>query len=139
MPSPGEPVDTTDVMQYLRDLVDRYAVEGISFDPRFFDVPAKYLLDEGLPMVEIPQSLERMTPAIGNLYQLIQKGQVTHDGDEAFATQVLNAMPRYNENGFTLAKSKSRGHIDAVIALALAVERAHHRDVAIPDPVVRWA
>lgn len=135
VPTPDTSVDTTDVMKYLRDLADRYAVEAISFDPRFFDVPAKYLADEGLPMVEIPQSLERMTPAIGNLYETIKKGGLTHDGDPAFATHVLNAAPRFNERGFTLAKSKSTGRIDAVIALALALDRAMHRE---PQSEVRF-
>ncbi len=124
MPTADRPVDTTDVMQYLRDLSDRYDVEAISFDPRFFDVPAKMLSDEGLPMLEIPQSPERMTPAIGNLYELIRKGELTHDGDDVFATQILNAVARFNEHGFTLSKSKSRGRIDAAVALALAVDRA---------------
>lgn len=123
VPTRDEPVDTTDVMKYLRELDDRYNVQAISYDPRFFDVPAKYLADEGIAMVEVPQSLERMTPAIGSLYELIQTGKLTHDVDDAFATQVLNAVARSNERGFTLAKGKSRGRIDAVIALALAVDR----------------
>jgi phage terminase large subunit-like protein len=138
LPTAEEAVDTTDVMAHIRELAATYDVQAISFDPRFFDVPAKYLLDEGLPMIEIPQSLERMTPAIGNLYELIVKGRLTHDGDQPFANQVLNAVPRFNDRGFTLAKGKSRGRIDACIALALAVERAHaHEEPA--EPLVAWA
>lgn len=123
VPTRDRPVDTTDVMAYLRELDERYSVEAVSYDPRFFDVPAKMLDDEGLPMSEIPQSLERMTPACGNLYEMIATGQITHDGDDAFATHVLNAVVRPNDRGFTLSKSKSRGRIDACIALALAVDR----------------
>lgn len=124
VPTKDEPVDTTDVMAYLRQLDRTYALKAVSFDPRFFDVPAKYLSSEGLPMVEIPQSLERMTPAIGATFEAIQKGRLTHDRDEAFTTQILNAIPRFNERGFTLEKRKSRGRIDAAVALALAMERA---------------
>ena len=46
-PTADEPVDVTDVMEHLRELADRYEVEAISFDPRFFDVPAKMLLGRG--------------------------------------------------------------------------------------------
>jgi hypothetical protein len=47
-------------------------------------------------------------------------------------------VPRFNDRGFTLAKGKSRGRIDACIALALAVERAHaHEEPA--EPLVAWA
>jgi phage terminase large subunit-like protein len=137
VPRVDEPVDTTDVMQHIRDLDEAYDLRAVSFDPRFFDVPAKYLEDEGLPMVEIPQSLERMTPAIGNLYELIQNKAITHDGEPIFTQQVLNAVPRFNERGFTLAKGKSRGRIDATIALALAVERLH-AEVEDAEPMVAW-
>jgi phage terminase large subunit-like protein len=136
MPAKDTPVDVTDVMAYLRDLSNNYKVGAISFDPRFFDVPAKMLYDDGLPMVEIPQSVERMTPIIGNLYEIILKEGLSHKGDTAFTTQVLNAVPRINERGFTLQKSKSRGRIDAAIALALAVDRAQHRSKPRPPVVV---
>lgn len=139
-PTEEEPVDTTDVMQHIRELADRYAVEAVSFDPRFFDVPAKYLADEGILMIEVPQSLERMTSAIGGLYELIRSRRLTHDGDEAFATQVLNGVARFNDRGFTLAKGKSRGKIDAAIALALAVDRAQRRTPqGAQEPLVAWA
>jgi phage terminase large subunit-like protein len=127
IPKKDEPVDVTDIMTHLRKLCRLYKVGAISFDPRFFDVPAKLLYDEGLPLVEIPQSVERMTPAIGSLYELIRGGQITHVKDELFAQQVLNAIPRLNERGFTLSKGKSRGRIDACIALALATDRALHK------------
>lgn len=127
VPTKDEPVDVTDLMTHLRQLVTRYRVGAISYDPRFFDVPATFLFDEGLPMVEVPQSVEQMTPAVGGLYELIKGGGLTHDKDPLFAQQVLNAIPRLNERGFTLSKGKSRGRIDACIALALAVDRAQHK------------
>lgn len=136
VPTKEEPVDITDVMGYLRKLSNEYKVGAISFDPHFFDVPAKMLYDDGLPMVEIPQSVERMTPIIGNLYELIQKGGLSHNRDEAFTTHILNAVPRVNERGFTLQKSKSRGRIDAAVALALAVDRAMHKSKPRPKVVV---
>ena len=133
-PVPGLPVDTTDIMQHLREMAALYDVQAISFDPRFFDVPAKYLEDEGLPMVEYPQSVERMTVAIGGLYEAIMASQLTHDADELFEQHILNAVPRFNDRGFTLTKSRSRGHIDAAIALSLAIERAQRQ--AEPTPSV---
>jgi phage terminase large subunit-like protein len=134
-PEADRPVDTTDIMQALRDMDARYSLEAISFDPRFFDVPAKYLEDEGLPMVEVPQSVERMTKAVGGAYQAIRKALISHDGDSTFTRHVLNAVPRFNERGFTLAKGKSRGHIDAAIALALAYDRVERQE---EDPAVSF-
>jgi phage terminase large subunit-like protein len=81
-----------------------------------------------------------MTAACGSLYSAIRGGRITHDGDSAFATQVLNAVPRYNEHGFVLSKAKSnpRGKIDAAIALALAFDRLERpeAEVAVEPAVI---
>jgi phage terminase large subunit-like protein len=137
VPSVDEPVDVTDVMEHIRDLAKRYQVEAVSFDPRFFDVPAKMLADEGLPMVEIAQSPERMTPVLGSLLEIIKRGELHHDGDPLLRQHVLNAVPRFNERGFTLQKSKSRGRIDGAIALGLAADRALRAPV--PEVMIAWA
>lgn len=127
MPLRDEPVDVTDVMAHLRGLSAEYRLQEVSYDPRFFDVPAKMLADDGLPMIEATQSVELMTRVYGSLLELIKRGELEHDGDdEVFTTHVLNAQARVNERGFTLQKSKSRGHIDAAVALGLAVDRALH-------------
>ena len=75
-------------------------------------------------MIEVPQSVERMTAILGSLLEGIKTGTIHHDGDEGLAMHILNAVPRFNERGFTLQKSKSRGRIDGAIALSLAVDRA---------------
>lgn len=137
LPTADQPVDVTDVMEHVRELCRAYDVQAVSFDNRFFDVPAKMLSDEGLPMEEVPQSVERMTPICGSLLELIKRGELRHDGDETLATHVLNAVPRFNERGFTLQKSKSRGRIDGCIALALAVDRALH--IETKETAFAWA
>lgn len=126
VPTADRPVDVTDVMAHLRHLNELFRVEAIAYDPRFFDVPAKMLSDDRLPMVEVPQTVERMTPVCGALLEVVKSGALRHNPDNALRAHVLNAVARINERGFTLQKSKSRGRIDAVIALALAVDRALH-------------
>ena len=136
VPTKDEPVDITDVMQFIRECSDNYNLKAVSFDPRLFDVPAKMLHDDGIPMVEVPQSVERMTPIVGNAYQLIRTGGISHDNDTPFGEQVLNAVPRYNERGFTIQKSKSKGRIDAAVAMALAIDRATWKERPRPAVVV---
>ncbi len=136
-PTVKEPLDTTHVMQHLRDLDGAYDLRAVSYDPRFFDVPAQYLTDEGLPMLKVDQSVERMTIAIGALFEAINKGLITHDDDDEFARQVLSGVARYNERGFTLQKGKSRGHIDAAIALALAYDAARRPEIET-EPLFAW-
>jgi phage terminase large subunit-like protein len=127
VPKRDEPTDVSDVMAYVRHLADLYKVGAVAYDPRFLDWPAKILHDEGIPMVEISQGVDRMTPIIGDLYTLIREGGITHDRDPMFAQHVVGAVARHNERGFTLKKADSRGHIDGCIALALAVSQYRGR------------
>jgi phage terminase large subunit-like protein len=133
-PTDDGKLDVTDVMAHIRELCAEFDVREVAFDPRFFDLPAQMLEDEGYPLVEIPQSLSRMTPAVGATYEAIKRGELTHDDDVAFAAHVLNAVPRMNESGFTLAKGKSRGKIDSAVAMCIAFHRAQSKPEQADEP-----
>jgi phage terminase large subunit-like protein len=124
----GREVDLLEVVKYIYDLTFEYDVQAVSYDPRFFELEALRLEASRVPMVKVPQSMEQMTPIVAQLRQRIMKGELSHDIDEMFGAHVINAVARPTERGYTLWKSKSlpRGHIDACIALALAVDRAEH-------------
>lgn len=134
-PTPDQAIDLAAVAQHVRELDAAYDVLAVAYDPRYFEYPAKLLEDAKVKMAKVPQSVERMTTAVGGAYRAIvgsldeatgqpQPPALTHDGDPLFTRQVLNGVARHNERGFTLAKGKSRGKIDAAIALALAYDRA---------------
>lgn len=94
---------------------------GCAYDPRFFEDSAQELAEMGVQMIEVPQTPQRMVPAIGTFYRLITGGGLTHDGDPEFAGQVTSAVRRDSEHGFTLSKLRSELKIDAAIATALAL------------------
>lgn len=124
-PADGSGIDAGDVMSHLRALSLRYQLRTVSYDPRFFDVPARMLEDEGLPMAEEPQSPERMVPACGFAYEQILNRRVVHDSDPILAAHVVSAAQRASDRGWTLSKSKSaksaNQKIDACIAMVLAL------------------
>lgn len=138
MPKSGEVVDPTDVMQYVRELDRKYNLVEVAYDPRLFEVPALMLQDEGIPMLEFPQSIERMSPAFSLLYEAIHNKDLHHDGDLGFTTQVLNGVTRFNERGFTLTKAKSRGKIDAAYALGMMFSRISQPKKTKSDLFVGW-
>ena len=129
LPQPDGRLDVADVMQFVRELGAMYHLREVAYDPRFFDLPAQQLTDEGYPVVEFPQSLERLSPAVGATFEAIKRQELSHDGDEAFETQVLNAVPRFNERGFLLSKSKSKDRIDSAVAMCMA-----YAGIASPTP-----
>jgi phage terminase large subunit-like protein len=119
-PTPGRNLDVAAVEGYLRELHRSYRVAEFVYDPAYFERSAQALADEGLPMVEHPQSRSRMVPACSLAFEQIAAGRVRHDGQP------------------TLSKGRSRRKIDACIALVMALTRAHaglHADYNILDSV----
>ena len=125
-------MDVSAVEQHLRELNLKYTVAEFAYDPAFFQRSAEALADDGLIMVEFPQSTQRMVPACGNLYEVIVSGRLAHDNDPMWVDQMLSAAQRSTDQGWRLSKGKSRRKIDASISTAIAVDRATRR----PEPTV---
>jgi phage terminase large subunit-like protein len=123
----GDYVDVASVENHIRELHQQYRLMEVAYDPAFMQRSAEILSDEGLPMVEFPQSSARMVPACGTLYEMIVGGRLAHDNDPVMVDQVLSATPRSTDTGWRLSKGKSKRKIDAAIAMAMAVDRATRR------------
>ena len=82
-------------------------------------------------MVEFPQSHARMVPASERLHAAIAECRLQHPGHPALDRHVADAITRPTGRGWRLDKSARDAQIDAVVAFAMAVERAEHR----PAPV----
>ncbi len=131
-----EGVDVAGVEVYLRSLHQQFDVREFVYDPAYFQRSAEALSDDGLPMVEYPQSSQRMIPACGNAYDLIVNQRMTHDGSPTYTDQVLSAAQRMTDQGWRLSKGKSRRQIDAAIAMVMALDRATQRQVATIAPSI---
>jgi phage terminase large subunit-like protein len=131
----GGVIDHLEVMAYIRRIADQYVLRECAYDPRFFEVPSLTLRDEGLNMVEVPQTPERMAPACSAALELIVQGKVAHDGDPVLTAHVSAAVKRENDRGWTLSKGRSKRKIDACIALIIALSRAQ---VAEQSVVTLW-
>ncbi len=122
-----EGVDVSEIEVFLRQVHQEYQVTEFAFDPAYFQRSAEALVDDGLPMVEFPQTGQRMVPACGQTYELIVQNKLAHDGSPTFTDQVLSAAQRMTDTGWRLSKGKSKRKIDACIAMVMAVDRATRR------------
>lgn len=120
----GSTVDVAAVENHIRELHRQGNVAEVAYDPAYFERSAQALSDEGVPMMEFPQSAARMVPACQTAYELICTRKVLHDGNPVFADQVVSAIPRDTEAGWRLSKGKSKRKIDAAIALVMGLARA---------------
>lgn len=130
-------MNNAEVMDYCRDLRERFPVPACSIDdatmpgPRFtydpyrFRPEAEALTGEGLAMVEFPQFDSRMIPASQDFYEAIMKTEIAHDGDAALKRHVHAVIADQKPRGWRMSKPKgSKRKIDAAIATAIAVHSA---------------
>lgn len=131
-------INHADVWEYIKQQAKGMGFRGVVYDPRFFELPARLLEDEGILTVEFDQSPQRMSPACGEAYRRILDKTIVHNGDKELSSHVLAAAAKPQERGgFTLSKGRSKRHIDACIAMCMGVWFL----LEVPDEeeVVPWA
>lgn len=121
-PEPDRAVDVTQARVFIQtELARDLVVVSAAYDPRQFEESASLLEDAGVPMLEVPQVIERLAPADAHLFTLILDRQVAHDGDADVAFHVNAAVKRDTERGWYLSKNRSKRAMDACRAISLAV------------------
>jgi phage terminase large subunit-like protein len=106
----------------IREVCDELGnLQAVVYDPWSFRRSAEILGAEGLPLMESPQSHERMANASANLYRMIEAGELVHDGDPNLRAHVMAGSVKNTERGWRLVKDpKLSRPIDGLIALAMA-------------------
>jgi phage terminase large subunit-like protein len=132
------PIDHLDVFTYVKTLAHGTGFRGVVYDPRFFELPARALEDEGILVIQFDQSPQRMAPACGLAFELILNRKIVHDGDEDLSAHVRAAVKRVQDRGFTLSKGKSRRHIDGAVAMCMGVWVLHEVFPEPSEPLVVW-
>jgi phage terminase large subunit-like protein len=119
-------VPITDVEDAIRQACKRWQVKEIVCDPYRWQRSMQILADEGLPVVEFPQTASRMTPATSRFYTACLNQQLTHSGDPRLARHIANAVLRVDHRGQRIAKETqySARKIDLAIAAVMAFDRA---------------
>lgn len=91
----------------------------------------------GLPVVEFPQTLNRLVPATAKLYEGIMSGKIAHDGDGVIARHMANCILKMDSRGgsrLTKDYRNPRQKIDMAISLLMAFDRASVRiDDVVPQ------
>jgi phage terminase large subunit-like protein len=127
-PSAKEPLDfEATVEKALRDLVRRFAVRGVFYDPYQMVAVAQRLQQSGIPMRECPQSSGYLTEIGTNLYELIKARGILAYPDLDVRLAISRAIAVETGRGWRIAKEKAAHKIDVVVALAMAAHAAVQR------------
>jgi phage terminase large subunit-like protein len=107
---------------------DGWVLREIAYDPWRYQAEALRLEREhGLTMVEFPQSHARMTVASEGLHSVVTEKRLRHPGHPDLDRHVAQAVAKKTGRGWRLDKVARDAQIDAVISLAMAVERAQFK------------
>lgn len=121
----GDMIDFIQVEEAAAQAAERYRLELLGVDPYLSRTLTQRLMDRGLNVVEIPQTMPHMSPAMKELERLIRLHQMLH---------VHNTCARWcfgnvrcavdgNENMKPM-KNRSIGRIDITVAWIIAMATA---------------
>jgi terminase large subunit-like protein len=108
----------------LRELMCRFAVRGVFYDPYQMAATAQRLQAAGVPMREFPQTVGNLTEVGTNLFDLIKgRGLVVYP-DKDMRLAISRAIAVETGRGWRISKEKQSHKIDVVVALAMAAHAA---------------
>jgi phage terminase large subunit-like protein len=138
--APGKSVDYRFVAGHLRSVCDFLDVRKIAFDRWGFKHLRPWLIEAGFTEKEIDERFEEfgqgyqsMSPALRELEGDILNGRIAHGNHPVLTMCAANAVVQADPAGNRkLAKDKSSGRIDGMVALAMAVGVAPTETVSKP-------
>ena len=127
--TPGE---STDYKRIQRDIENAHVESPfyeVGHDRYHAEQVTANLLEEGLSVIEIPQTTEYLSPAMRWIEVLIAEGRFHHSGDPVLTWCMTNVVvkPDAKENIFPRKISAGK-KIDAAIGTITAAARARHFD-----------
>jgi phage terminase large subunit-like protein len=133
-PSVKEPLDfEATIEHHVRELMKRFAVRGVFYDPWQMVAVAQRLQQAGVPMRECPQSSGYLTEIGTNLFELIKGRGIIAYPDPDVRLAISRAVAVESSRGWRIAKEKAAHKIDIVVALAMACHAAMTRQWDEPE------
>jgi phage terminase large subunit-like protein len=120
-PSKNDPLDFERTVEAaLLELRDKFDLREVRYDPYQMQASAQRLQRAGVPMVEFPQTPDRLTQAGTNLSDLIKGRNFVAYPDADMRLAISRAVALETGRGVRLAKEKASHKIDVVAALSFA-------------------
>jgi phage terminase large subunit-like protein len=135
--TPGNVIDYDFIVADIDDLMTRYDVAEIAYDPwgaTQIQTQLAELRDGDDWLIQFRQGFASMSPAMKALERLYLAGELAHGNNPVLNWMASNLVVREDPAGNTKPdKAKSTERIDGMVALAMAVDRAVRRQGAEPS------
>lgn len=135
--TPGNVIDFERIERDLVEDFQRFHVVEVGFDPWQATELSTRMIAEGLPMVPVPMTVQRLSEPMKGLEALVLQRKVHHDGDPVLGWMMSNVTAKVDakENVFP-RKDRPENKIDGAVALIGALGRAIVYEESRPG--VRW-
>lgn len=123
--TPGNQVDDAFVMEYIRNVRQKYDLQEIAFD-RWGSKPiVRFMEEEGVVHAEFGQGFASMSGPSKDFEKLILARKLRHGGNPVLRWNATNAaIQKDPAENIKPVKDKSTGRIDGIVAAVMAVGRA---------------
>lgn len=111
---------------YIEDEIQpNYQITEFVYDKWMMEQLAQELSDEGLDMVEFPQTDQRMIPASEDLWNVITRDDLLrHPADPVLTKHVMAGVVDETGRGWRINKRKTKKPTDGLVVVLMAVHRA---------------
>tara|TARA_R110000824_G_scaffold11593_2_gene50800 strand:+ start:316 stop:1950 length:1635 start_codon:yes stop_codon:yes gene_type:complete len=118
-------IDANPIQDVIREASEYYQIDEIGFDPWGADAVVNELIEEGVPLIAVGQTMRGMTAGTRALLDDIAESKIYHDGNPVLSWCLANcASDEKSDGGIRFSKKKSADKIDGAVALAMARGRA---------------
>jgi hypothetical protein len=134
-PSADQPLDFERCVEgTVRQLHERFRVQGVYYDPYQMTAAAQRLQSNGIPMREFPQTMDRLTALGSNLYDLIKGGGLVVYPDDAIRLAVSRAVALETSRGWKITKEKT-AHVSLAMAALGCVREGQYMPTLV-GPII---
>ncbi len=139
--TPGKSIEYKYVAAQVAADIKRLGIKRVAFDRWNYKQFKPWLIEAGMPeeevdkiFVEFGQGYQSMSPALRELESLLLQGRIRHGNHPVLTMCAANAVVTRDPAGNRkLDKAKSRGKIDGMVSLTMAIGLA--TDGGDPKPV----
>ena len=131
---PGDMVDFTMVEDTVAWCAEAFELDTLGVDPYLSRTLTQRLMDRGVNVVEIPQTIKELSPAMKELERLLRAHEMLHEHNTAARWCFGNVRCHVDGNeNLKPMKNRSIGRIDMTVAWIIVMAVALLRSVQQPD------
>jgi phage terminase large subunit-like protein len=133
----GDVIDDDFILEDIVEWLEAYDVREIGHDPWRSQSLKNSLIARGVPeekIIAVRQQTKVLSPNMIDLEAMILKRQIRHDGDPIMTWMMSNVVTKRDANdNLHPRKASDDKKIDGVLALLIALDRAHQDIEGTPD------